>query len=99
MKAWVYVVKCSDTSYYIGSTTNLEQRIADHNTGRYGGYTSHRLPVKLLWSEEYIDIRDASLLERQLKGWSRKKKEAFMRGDFKLLHEYSRSTQSKGHRE
>lgn len=94
MKAWVYIVECSDGTYYTGSTTNLEQRIVDHNMGKYEGYTSHRLPVALLWSEEFVDIRDAIVLERRIKGWSRKKKEALMRGDFKLLHDYSRSTYS-----
>ena len=95
MKAWVYIVECSDGSYYTGSTTNLEQRIVDHNSGRYEGYTSHRLPVKLLWSEEFVNIRDATILERQIKGWTRRKKESLMNGDYKLLHEYSRSTYSK----
>jgi putative endonuclease len=97
MKAWVYIVQCSDGSYYTGSTTALEQRIADHNTGRYEGYTSARLPVVLLWYEEFVDIRDAAVLERRIKGWSRKKKEALMAGKFNLLHEYSRSTYSKQH--
>lgn len=95
MKAWVYIVECSDGSYYTGSTTALEQRIADHNTGRYHGYTSLRLPVKLLWSTEFLDIRDAAVIERQIKGWSRKKKEALMVSDFILLHELARSTHSK----
>jgi predicted GIY-YIG superfamily endonuclease len=94
MSAWVYILECSDRSYYTGSTTNIGQRIADHNTGRYGGYTSSRLPVKLLWSEKFYDIRDASMLERQIKRWTRRKKEALIHGDFKLLHEYSRSTNS-----
>lgn len=95
MKAWVYIVSCSDKSYYTGSTTKLEQRIADHNTGKFEGYTSHRLPVKLLWSEEFVNIREATVLERKIKGWSRKKKEALMNGDINLLHEHSRSTYSK----
>ncbi len=95
MSAWVYIVECSDGSYYTGSTTNLDQRMFDHNSGKYEGYTSSRLPVKLLWSEEYHDIRDAVVLERQIKKWTRKKKEALMRGDFSLLHMHSRSTFSK----
>ncbi len=67
----------------------------DHNSGKYEGYTSSRLPVKLLWSEEYHDIRDAVVLERQIKKWTRKKKEALMREDFSLLHMHSHSTYSK----
>ena len=86
---------CSDRSYYTGSTTELDQRIVDHNNGRYKGYTSRRLPVVLVWSHEFSDVRDAIALERQIKGWSRKKKEALIRGDFQLLHELSRSTEVK----
>lgn len=61
MKAWVYIVECSDGSFYTGSTTALEQRIADHNSAKYEGYTSVRLPVVLLWAEEFTDIRDAAV--------------------------------------
>lgn len=92
MKAWIYIVECSDGSYYTGATTDLEQRIYDHNNGIYDGYTSKRLPVRLLWSEEFVDIRDAAILERQIKGWTRAKKEALMSGDMKLLHRISVST-------
>lgn len=86
---------CSDGSYYTGSTIDLEGRIVDHNNGRYGGYTSSRLPVVLEWYQEFSDIRDAIALERQIKGWKRNKKEALIRGDFQLLHELSRSTEAK----
>ncbi len=95
IRAWTYILLCSDGSYYTGSTTNLDQRIADHNNGRYGGYTSSRLPVVLAWSQEFSDVRDAIALERQIKGWTRKKKEALIRGDFQLLHELARSTGAK----
>lgn len=95
MKAWVYIVECSNGLYYTGSTTDLEQRIVDHNTGRFDGFTSKYLPVKLIWFEEFVDIRDAIVLERQIKGWSRKKKEALMNGDINLLHRLLRSTYSK----
>ena len=93
-KAWVYILECSDRSYYTGCTTNLQQRLTDHSEGKYSGYTSSRLPVKLLWNEEFVDVRDAIVLERQIKRWTRKKKEALMRGDYKLLHELSLSTQT-----
>jgi len=94
-KAWVYIVECSDHSYYVGSTTDLEGRISDHNTGRYKGYTSSRLPVILLWSQEFPDIRYAFEFERNIKKWSRAKKEALMKGDFELLHLLSRSGYTK----
>lgn len=95
IRAWTYIVLCSDRSYYTGSTTEIDQRIVDHNNGRFGGYTSRRLPVELVWSIEFSDIRDAIALERQIKGWARKKKEALIRGDFQLLHELARSTKAK----
>lgn len=87
--AWVYILKCSDNSYYIGCTSNLEQRIIEHQNKKYGGYTSSRLPVKLVYSCEFSDISEAIRGEKQLKGWSRKKKEALIKGDFSLLHHLS----------
>lgn len=63
-RARVFILECSDKSYYVGSTTDLEQRMFDHITGRYGGYTSLRLPVRLLWSHGFSDIRDAFAFER-----------------------------------
>ncbi len=85
-RAWVYVLECSDKSYYTGSTTNIEKRLSDHNTGRYAGYTSSRLPVRLIWIHGFPDYRDAFAFERRIKKWNRAKKEALMRGDFDFLH-------------
>ena len=93
--SWTYILGCSDGSYYVGSTSNFEQRIGQHNAGTFDGYTSSRRPVKLLWSQEFTDIRDAIAAERKLKKWTRAKKEAVMHGDFEMLHELSRSTYSK----
>ena len=84
--AYLYVVKCRDDSLYIGTTrTSLEMRIAQHNAGTFGGYTQFRRPVELLFSEWFDRITDAIAAERKLKGWSRAKKLAFIRGDFPLL--------------
>ena len=91
-RSWVYIVLCSDGSYYVGSTTDLEERIIDHNSGKFEGYTSSRLPVKLLWHCEFSNIRYAFEFERRIKKWTRAKKEALMRGDFDLLHDLSKST-------
>ncbi len=89
-RGWIYILKCSDTSYYSGSTSNIEQRINEHIFHKYSGYTSVRLPVELVFSQEFGDINDAIQVERQIKGWSRKKKEALIKGDFDLLHEFSK---------
>ena len=89
---WVYIVKCSDGSYYTGHTDNLEIRIAQHQCGEHVSYTASRLPVELAWSQEFNTREEALAAERQIKGWSRKKKEAMMRGNWA---EVSRLAQSK----
>jgi predicted GIY-YIG superfamily endonuclease len=86
VKAWVYILKCADGSYYTGKTQNLECRIAQHQQGVIKGYTSARRTVKLVFVQEFPSIMDAIRAERQIKGWSRVKKEALIRGDFDHLH-------------
>ena len=86
MTAFVYILRCSDGKYYIGSTRDsLEKRIAEHNSGFHDGYTAGRRPVELVWSQEFAQITDAIAVERQLKGWTRAKKEALIAGDLDLL--------------
>ena len=81
--AHVYVLRCADGSYYVGSARKgLDRRVSEHNDGIFGGYTSRRRPVTLVWAEHFPDITDAIAVERQIKGWSRMKKEALIRGDF-----------------
>jgi predicted GIY-YIG superfamily endonuclease len=82
MSFWVYILRCADDSYYTGHTDNLEQRIAKHEVGEIEGYTSTRLPVTVVFSEEFPTRAEALACEQQIKGWSRKKKEALMRGDW-----------------
>jgi putative endonuclease len=93
MSFWVYILKCADGSYYTGHTDNLEIRLAQHHSGSCDGYTSTRLPVVLTFSQEFPTREEALISERRIKGWSRKKKEAMMRGDWK---EVSRLAKSKG---
>jgi putative endonuclease len=87
MGAFVYLLRCSDNSFYVGSATgeDLTKRIAEHNTGFHGGYTSTRRPVQLVWSQYFDRITDAIASERQLKGWSRAKKEALIRNNWQLI--------------
>jgi putative endonuclease len=82
MPFWVYMLRCRDSSFYTGHTDNLEFRIAQHHTGETGGYTASRLPVELVYTQECTTREEALAAERQLKGWSRKKKEAMLRGDW-----------------
>ncbi len=85
MTFWVYLLRCADGSYYTGHTDDLEKRIGEHHTGAIGGYTSTRLPVELAWSQECTTRDEALAAELQIKGWSRKKKEAMMRSDWSAV--------------
>lgn len=81
----VYILQCSDGSYYIGHTDNLAVRIARHNSARAAKWTACRLPVKLAYSEPYETEGQAVARERQIKRWSSAKKEALIAGDTKAL--------------
>ncbi len=94
---FVYIVLCSDESYYTGITSNLEVRIFKHNKGIFKGYTSSRLPVKLVYSNRFTNVNDAIHAEKQIKGWSRAKKEALIRGDFDELVMLSKSNDPERH--
>ncbi len=83
--AWMYILECSDGSYYVGSTKDLERRLSDHQEGLGARYTSRRLPVKLVYGEEYDRIDDAFYREKQVQGWRRAKREALINGDPDLL--------------
>lgn len=85
MTFWAYMLHCSDRSVYAGHTDNLEARIAGHDSGEVPGYTATRLPVTLVWCEEFPSRAEALAAERQIKGWSRAKKLALIRGDWPLI--------------
>ncbi len=78
MKGWMYILECCDGSYYTGSTNNLELRLQQHSSGEGSNHTKKRLPVKLIYFEEYNRIDEAFYREKQVQGWSRNKKEALM---------------------
>jgi predicted GIY-YIG superfamily endonuclease len=82
MSFWVYILRCADGSYYTGHTDDLEKRLAEHHAGQFTGYTATRRPMTLLFSEEFSTREEALASERRIKGWSRKKKEAMIRGDW-----------------
>jgi TrmH family RNA methyltransferase len=87
MTFWAYVVRCADDSYYTGHTDNLERRIGQHNLGEIPGYTQTRRPVTLLWCQDFGSRQEALAAEFQVKGWSRRKKEALAREDWADLHD------------
>ena len=94
MRFWTYILRCNDGSYYTGSYrgTHIEDRIHQHDNGTYGGYTSKRCPVTLIWCEEFQSVKEAIRWERQIKGWSRAKKEALVKGDIDELKRLSNSS-------
>ena len=85
MNGWMYILECIDGSYYTGSTNNLEIRLAQHQAGEGANHTKKRLPVKLVYFEEFQRIDDAFYREKQIQGWSRKKKEVLINGDSEKL--------------
>jgi predicted GIY-YIG superfamily endonuclease len=87
MSFWVYMLRCADNSFYIGHTDNLETRIARHACGDCAGYTSSRRPVHLVYSQEFQTRDEALQAERQIKGWSRAKKQALIDGDWKHIQQ------------
>ena len=90
--AFVYILRCRDGRYYVGSTRgSLETRVNEHNAGTYGEFTKSRRPVAMVYSQEFDRITDAVAAERQLKGWSRGKKEALIQGDYERLRVLARN--------
>ena len=95
MGFWVYLLSCADGSYYTGHTDDLDRRIGEHVAGACGGYTATRLPVELVWSQECATRIEALNFERQIKGWSREKKEALIHGDWEEISRLARSRSKK----
>ena len=87
MKGYMYILECDDGSYYTGSTKDLERRLAQHQAGEGANYTSKHLPVKLVYFEEFDRIDEAFYREKQVQGWSKKKKETLINGQSEKLHE------------
>ena len=87
----VYMLRCADGSYYVGSTKqDVEARVWEHNNLPLDGFTARRRPVVLVFTESYDRIVDAIARERQLKGWSRRTKEALIALDYEALPALSR---------
>ena len=89
---FVYILKCSDDSYYTGFTNNLERRMQEHLSGRNKDcYTFDKRPLKLVWFENFNDVLNAIAVEKQIKGWTRRKKEALIKEDWDKLVLYSKN--------
>jgi len=93
MAFFVYILRCSDGSYYTGHSDNLERRIHEHQSGASSScYTFKRRPLQLVFSQDFPTREEALSAEQQIKGWSRKKKEAMMRGDWAEVSRLARSS-------
>ena len=92
MGIYVYMLRCADGSFYVGSATgdDLAPRIDQHNAGHYPGYTFSRRPVILVWSEHFDRITDGIAVERQIKGWSRAKKTALIRSNWVTISRFAK---------
>lgn len=92
MSFFAYMLRCSDGSYYVGHTDDLEARVGSHQSGVIEGYTQKRRPVTLVWSQDFSDREQAFAAERQIKGWRRAKKEALIRGDWPAIQRLASRT-------
>lgn len=88
---YMYILECADGSYYTGSTWDLEKRLWEHQNGLGANHTRKHLPVKLVYCEPYDRIEDAFNREKQVQGWSRRKKQALLEGNPEKLIEFSRN--------
>jgi len=95
MAFWVYILRCADASFYTGHTDNIEQRIAQHNTGAIPTcYTFTRRPLSLVFTQDFATRGEAIVAEQQIKGWSRMKKEAMIEGDWAEVSRLAMNHQS-----
>ncbi|QKT09302.1 GIY-YIG nuclease family protein [Gordonia sp. X0973] len=96
MGAYMYILRCADDSFYVGSTTDLERRVYQHNEGEGAAYTRRRRPVKLEYAAEFESIVEAYAFEKQVQNWSRAKRQALIDGDFDRLQESARKKFDRG---
>jgi putative endonuclease len=96
MKGYMYILLCGNGSYYTGSTIDLERRLQQHQNGEGANHTKKHLPVTLVYYEEYPRIDTAFYREKQVQGWSRKKKEALLKGKMDSLPELAKAYRDLG---
>ncbi|MHC0442682.1 GIY-YIG nuclease family protein [Flavobacterium sp. 3-210] len=96
---YVYILKCSDNSYYTGFTNNIERRLNEHNYGlNLECYTFTKRPLELVFYAEFNDVNQAITFEKQVKGWSRKKKEAIIKDKWEDLKKLSECLNESSHK-
>ena len=82
---YLYILQCSDNSYYVGHTDNIEKRVAEHNSNQYQCYTSTRLPIKVVFTQQFTSRDEVIIAEQRIKNWSRQKKEALISNNWEQV--------------
>ena len=95
MEGYMYILECSDGSFYVGSTHDLDLRLAHHQIGEGANYTKKLLPVKLIYYEHFARIDEAFYREKQVQGWSRRKKLALINNNNEQLPELSKANRDR----
>lgn len=98
IRFFVYILHCSDDTYYTGHTDNLEKRIQEHHHGGKCRYTTNRRPLQLVWSMDFPTRDQAKEVERQIKKWSQAKKRALIEGDWGLISTLAKKRDWIGHK-
>ncbi len=91
----VYMLQCSDGSYYVGHTDDIGVRLSQHRLGKGCYYTKTRLPVELVWSQPFSTRNEALIAERKIKRWTRDKKEALVKNDWDTISEFGSRAKDK----
>jgi predicted GIY-YIG superfamily endonuclease len=94
MAFWTYILHCNGGYFYTGHTDDLERRVAQHQSGSLPGFASDHRPIKLVWFETFQTRQEAFAAERRIKGWSRAKKMALIRGDWESISKLSKGNDS-----
>ena len=97
MTSYMYILECANRTYYTGSTKYLEKRLKQHQNGEGANYTKKHLPIKLVYFEEFTRIDEALYREKQVQGWSRKKKAALIQGAPEKLHDLAKCLNDSSH--
>ena len=91
MTFWAYMLHCNGGYFYVGHTDEIERRVGEHKIGAIPGFTRDHLSVELVWSREFTTRDEAKAAEKQIKGWSRAKKLALIRGDWARISDLAKS--------
>jgi predicted GIY-YIG superfamily endonuclease/proteasome lid subunit RPN8/RPN11 len=94
MPFWAYMLHCNAGRFYTGHTDDLQRRVAQHRAGHFEGFTKRFLPVELVWAQEFPTREEAKAAEFRIKGWSRAKKMALIRGDWEAVSRYAKGKSS-----